>query len=190
MNPGEQKEKQRLAIRPAQAGDLAAIRQVYAAARRFMVENGNPSQWGDGFPPQELLETDLREGRLYVMMQGERVCAAFVLALGEDPTYREIEQGEWLSDSRYGTIHRLASDGSCQGVFERCVAFCREQWPHLRVDTHQDNRVMRHLIERAGFRRCGIIHVADGSPRIAYELLPAGSGRQGGGPGAAGGRLA
>ena len=28
---------------------------------------------------------------------------------------------------------------------------------------------MQHLIEKNGFKRCGIIHIADGSPRIAYE---------------------
>ena len=31
---------------------------------------------------------------------------------------------------------------------------------------------MQKLIARAGFRYCGIIHVADGSPRLAYERLP------------------
>lgn len=29
---------------------------------------------------------------------------------------------------------------------------------------------MRHLIEKHGFARRGVIHVEDGSPRIAYEF--------------------
>lgn len=37
------------------------------------------------------------------------------------------------------------------------------------IDTHKDNKITRHLIEKNGFAKCGIIYVADGSPRIAYE---------------------
>ena len=39
------------------------------------------------------------------------------------------------------------------------------------VDTHADNKVMQHLLESEGFTRCGIIHVEDGTPRIAYQRL-------------------
>lgn len=42
--------------------------------------------------------------------------------------------------------------------------------PNLRADTHRNNRTMRHLLEKSGFRYCGIIHVADGSERLAYQL--------------------
>ena len=41
----------------------------------------------------------------------------------------------------------------------------------LRADTHADNKVMQHLLESEGFTRCGIIHVEDGTPRIAYQRL-------------------
>ena len=41
----------------------------------------------------------------------------------------------------------------------------------LRADTHVDNKVMQHLLESEGFTRCGIIHVEDGTPRIAYQRL-------------------
>ena len=41
----------------------------------------------------------------------------------------------------------------------------------LRADTHADNKIMQHLLEKNGFTRCGIIHVADGTPRIAYQKL-------------------
>ena len=42
--------------------------------------------------------------------------------------------------------------------------------PHLRIDTHENNRPMRHLCESRGFTQCGIIYVDDGSPRIAFDL--------------------
>ena len=46
-----------------------------------------------------------------------------------------------------------------------------EHCQSLRADTHADNKVMQHLLEKNGFTRCGVIHVADGSPRFAYQKL-------------------
>ena len=43
--------------------------------------------------------------------------------------------------------------------------------PHLRADTHEANVTMQRCLERAGFVRCGVIHVADGTPRLAYERI-------------------
>ena len=37
------------------------------------------------------------------------------------------------------------------------------------LDTHENNRVMQRAAERYGFKKCGTIYVADGSPRIAYQ---------------------
>ena len=45
------------------------------------------------------------------------------------------------------------------------------QCPHLRADTHAANLTMRHCMERAGFVYCGVIYVADGTPRVAYEKV-------------------
>ena len=41
----------------------------------------------------------------------------------------------------------------------------------LRADTHADNKIMQHLLEKNGFTKCGIIHVEDGTPRIAYQKM-------------------
>ena len=82
-----------------------------------------------------------------------------------------IEEGKWLEDSPYGTIHRLASDGQIKGIFAACVSFCQNICPHLRADTHHDNLTMQHLLVKNGFAQCGIIYISDGSPRIAYEKI-------------------
>lgn len=155
--------------------DLDGLEAVYAAARRYMVQSGNPAQWGDGYPRRALLEADIQAGELYAAEREGRVCGAFAFPLGEDPTYAVIEEGQWLNGAPYGTIHRLAGDGTEKGLFARCLAFCRGITPNIRADTHRDNRTMQHLLEKHGFVRCGIIHVSDGSPRIAYQL-PAGEG--------------
>ena len=158
-------------IRNATPTDMKQILEVYQAARTFMAANGNPTQWGTTYPAPELLEEDIRLSRLFVDEVRGRVCGVFMFAMGDDPTYACIEDGKWLDNSPYGVIHRVASDGTAGGVLGRCLDFCRSQTSHLRIDTHADNHVMQRLLTRAGFTRCGIIYVEDGSPRIAYEWL-------------------
>ncbi len=160
-----------LSVRPANPGDLSALAEIYRAARAFMAAHGNPTQWGTTDPRPELLRQDIAQEQLYVLCDGDTPHAAFALVPGADPTYAVID-GAWLSDEPYATIHRLGSDGRCHGVFATALAFAAARQPHLRIDTHADNHIMQKLIARAGFRYCGIIHVADGSPRLAYERLP------------------
>lgn len=140
-----------------------------------MRQSGNPDQWGTEHPHRTLIEEDIRVSRSYVVVSledgQEKVRGVFVLILGEDPTYRVIEDGQWLNDAPYGTIHRIAGDGSAKGVLEAALVYAAGRVPNLRIDTHHDNRIMRHLLDKYGFTRCGIIYVADGTPRIAYQKL-------------------
>ncbi len=157
-------------IREANLDDLPDILEIYAGARAFMAKTGNPNQWKNTHPARELLERDTREGNLYVLSDGGKIHGVFAFLLGEDPTYRVIEGSGWRSSQPYGTIHRIAGDGS-GGILHACVGFCRKQIGYLRIDTHEDNRVMQGALKKEGFVPCGIIHIADGSPRIAYDLL-------------------
>lgn len=155
-------------IRRAKDGDLPEIKEIYAYARSFMARTGNPNQWGQKNPPPEQLVEDIREGKLYVVTEAGQIHGVFFFSLGSDPTYNYIEDGQWHSHMPYGTIHRIASDGS-GGVFGAALDFCRKRSSYLRIDTHEDNKIMQHVVQKHGFRRCGIIYVADGSPRIAYD---------------------
>jgi len=156
-------------IRKAKKEDLSVIEDIYAYARAFMAGNGNPNQWGTTHPHVSQLEEDIRCGNLYVAENGGGIHGVFAFILGDDPTYAYIEDGAWHHTEPYGTIHRIASDGS-GGIFPAALAYCRTQISHLRIDTHHDNKPMQHVVEKHGFRRCGIIYVDDGSPRIAYDL--------------------
>jgi hypothetical protein len=156
-------------IRPAANGDLEAILPVYEAARRYMCAHGNPTQWRDGYPTRALLEGDIEKHQLYVCENDGRIYGAFVLQVGIEPTYAVIDDGAWKNDLPYATIHRVGADGSRGGVFAECLAFSRAHHPNIRIDTHRDNKTMQHLIEKHGFSRCGIVHMRDGSDRIAYQ---------------------
>ena len=158
-------------IRNARMEDLPQIMPIYAYARKFMVQTGNTSQWKNNFPPEELLRGDIEKRQLYVIEEDGQIHGVFAFVLGADPTYAVIEDGAWRSDEAYGTIHRIAGDGKIHGILEQAVTFCEQKNRHLRIDTHEDNKVMQHLILKNGFERCGIIHIADGTPRIAYEKV-------------------
>ena len=157
-------------IRNANTQDIPVILSVYAAARAFMIQSGNPNQWGMTNPRPEQLKTDIADGVLYVVEDDSGIHGVFAFIIGEDPTYEIIYHGAWNYDTPYGTIHRIASDGS-GGIFSAAQAFCAAKCEYLRIDTHRDNSIMQHLITKNGFKRCGIIHIADGSERIAYDRM-------------------
>ncbi len=161
-------------IRKSTEKDVARMMEIYAYARRFMAEHGNPNQWGPrNWPPEALIRSDIRDGNSYVCVNdADAVVGTFFFIQGKDiePTYRVITDGAWLDDSPYGVVHRIASDGSEKGVGRFCLDWAFEQCGHLRIDTHGDNTVMQGMLAKLGFVHCGTIYVyEDNDPRLAYE---------------------
>lgn len=161
-------------IRKSKVTDLDTIMEIYAYARQFMAEHGNPNQWGPtNWPPKSLIETDIAQQKSYVCEHEGKVVAVFFFDAGQDIeiTYQNIE-GQWIGNDNYGVVHRIATDGSTKGVGAFCINWAYEQCGHLRMDTHGDNIVMQNLLTKLGFQKCGIIHVLeDKYPRFAYEKL-------------------
>lgn len=157
-----------LSIRKTKYEDLDAIEKIFSYARKYMQENGNPTQWKDDRPSLDLVIEDIANDSSYVVLSDDRIVGTFAFIRGIEPTYIDID-GAWLDDAEYGTIHRIASDGSIKGIFEYVLEFCESFGIDIRIDTHIDNKTMLHLIEKNGFVRCGIIIVDDGSERIAFQ---------------------
>ena len=156
-------------IRPANLSDLPRLLEIYAAARAYMRQTGNPTQWGSRYPAEETLRADIAAGQLYaVEKETGGLCGCFLLAPGPDPTYAVID-GSWRLEKPYGVLHRVASDGSEGGILRRCVAFAAGRYDYLRIDTHKDNLPMQRALAREGFLYRGIIITHDGTPRLAYD---------------------
>lgn len=155
-------------IRKATARDTEAMLSLYANARAFMRSQGNASQWGDSYPGIDDIERDLAADALFACVdECDEVLAAFFFREGPDPTYAEID-GAWTDDGPYHVMHRVAARaGSGAGRFS--IKWASRQVRSVRIDTHEDNRPMRHVLASLGFTECGTIHLADGSPRIAYQ---------------------
>lgn len=158
-----------MTIRLAEPDDLNTILHIYAYAREQMRLTGNPKQWGDGNPPPETVREDIRRKRSYVILSQNSICGVFVFIIGADPTYQRIENGAWLNDEPYGTIHRIAGNGQEKGILSTALSFCEKRTDNIRIDTHADNKIMQHLLKKYGFKRCGHIYVEDGTQRIAYQ---------------------
>ena len=161
-------------IRKTTENDLSQIMKIYARARDFMKQHGNPNQWGlTNWPPEDLIRRDISCGDSYVCVDDRgQVIGTFYYIFGNniEPTYREITDGTWADPTPYGVVHRLASDGSEKGIGEFCLNWAYRKSEHMRIDTHGDNIVMQNLLKKLGFRHCGTIYVEeDEYPRLAYE---------------------
>lgn len=161
-------------IRKTTEQDLARVMEIYAYARNFMAEHGNPNQWGPtSWPPESLIRKDIENGRSYVCVNDDgRVIGVFYYTQGADaePNYREILNGAWTDNSPYGVVHRIAGDGSEKGIGTFCLNWAYSKCGHLRIDTHGDNFVMQNLLKKLGFVHCGTVYVEeDDYPRLGYE---------------------
>ncbi len=158
-----------LQIRKAVLEDIDTIMQIYRKAQDFMIESGNPDQWGHSYPQEKMIRKDIEAGICHLIIDDEGVQGVFVLCTGEESTYRVIENGSWLNDEPYITIHRIAGAGKAHGIFSCAADYCKQISDNVRIDTHRNNLIMQRQIERNGFVKCGTIYVEDGSPRIAYH---------------------
>lgn len=158
-------------IRKAIESDLLEIKGIVAKARELMTALGNVNQWVDGYPSIEVLLSDIRSGNAYLLLREDEAVAYFAMIDGPDPTYNFIAEGNWLNDDSYGVLHRVASSGEAKGVFKEILFHASEYYSNIRIDTHHDNRIMQRLLEQNGFVYCGVIFLADGSPRLAYQRI-------------------
>ncbi len=143
--------------------------KLFTAAKRIMRSNGNMSQWEDGYPNEEIVRSDISKGGAHIVERDGKPVAYFALLPSPEPTYSSIG-GKWLDDTApYLVIHRIASSPESHGIFQEILEYASEVSPNLRIDTHRDNRIMRHVIEKAGFTYCGVIKLGDGSERLAYQ---------------------
>ena len=164
-------------IQKADKTNLEEILNIYKEAREYMALNGNKDQWGDNYPPRNLIEEDISTEKCYIAYD-EKICGVFYFAIENDPMYEVIKDGEWLNDNNYAVVHRIAVSKNThnKGIASQCIDYAVERCKQnnifdLRMDTHKDNLPMQRFLEKKGFERCGIVFVEDGSQRIAYHKL-------------------
>ena len=156
-------------IRKVCPEDIGAIMEIYASAREFMRNCGNPNQWGATHPARELIESDIAAKTSYTVVENGEIVGVFYFNITEDPTYKAIYDGEWLNDKEYGVLHRIAVKYQGRGIVGFVYDHCYGIIKNLKIDTHRQNLPMQRSLEKNGFKRCGTIYLESGAERIAYQ---------------------
>lgn len=174
-----------MVFQKARAEHIDALVALYADARAAIARFGI-NQWQDGYPRVTDIAADIAREELWIGLTGERIDCAAALLCGRpgessvDPTYDHIESGAWLTCTRtkYAAVHRVAcsslarGSGAASQMIDYVAALAREKGKlSLRIDTHEGNLAMRKFLAKNGFTYCGVIHLASGDPRVAYERI-------------------
>ena len=173
-------------IRATTPADVPAVMAIIEEARRTIATLGI-DQWQNGSPNEAMILADVKAGQSRVALVNGEVVGTFALIENGEPVYASIEDGTWQTPDRdaagewsYLAIHRVAISVSHRGsgISTAVIRHAEESArtlgrTSLRIDTHEGNVVMRRMLERHGFIRCGTIHLENGDPRVAYEKIVA-----------------
>lgn len=163
-------------VQKAEKKELAEIMQIIDDARAYLREEKIP-QWQAEYPSYRDIEADIEQESFYLLKEQEAILACANLSLDKDPFYDEIE-GDWLQNGVYASIHRLAVAKAFrhQGCSRMFLSLLEEKARDLgalslRIDTHQKNEAILHILKKAKYHYCGIVYVEDQSPRLAFEKI-------------------
>ena len=145
--------------------------------RQFQREQGFV-QWTDDTPNLDTIRDDIREQKGYLIRVDGTAAGYVYISFDGESAYAEID-GEWSSDCGYAAVHRIAFSPEFRGiglsgiVWDRIEELCRGRKVYcIRIDTDFPNRRMQHVLEKNGFRRCGIVDYPEPvGKRIAYDKV-------------------
>lgn len=158
--------------------DIDRVMVIIGEARQSMGKLGI-DQWQYGYPSRDIIKDDVDNGISYVVKgEGGEIIATFCLKEDKEPTYNTIYEGEWINKGDSFALHRIAicNNQRGKGVADEIITFiadkCRtNSVASVKVDTHKGNIPMRKMLERNGFKYCGIIYLTTGEERVAYEKV-------------------
>ncbi len=163
-----------LVIRPTEVGEISVAFEILLTGKKALADAG-VDQWQDDYPTTKMIENDVANGESYLLFRDGVAVATFVFTDTIDDAYDS--SGAFVLGAPYTSLHRVAvlPEMKGKGIGGAMVKYCLEKSIELsavalRCDTHADNKSMRRMMTKNGFIDRGSIKLADGSPRIAYEL--------------------
>ena len=167
-----------ITVRPSTSRELDALLEIVEHGRAALAAAGVP-QWNDGYPSCESIASDLEKKVSYTALHNGKPIATAVILTDGEPDYDEINDGRWLQDGPYITVHRVATHrdakrtGAATALIEMAERMAKERgFRAVRIDTHRQNLAMQAFLEKNGFVRCGVIFLRrSGAERIAFEKL-------------------
>ena len=157
--------------------DVPKIMEIISAAKSYMKES-NIDQWQDGYPNEDSINEDINTGRAYVLEDDGKVIATAYLSFDGESDYDKIYDGEWIKNDKFAVVHRVAVSDELKGqgiagkVFKFIEDICYDKKVYdIKIDTHRDNKSMQRFLTKNGFKKCGIVYLADGAERIGFEKV-------------------
>ncbi len=157
--------------------DIPSIMGIIKQAQSYF-KSKNIDQWQDRYPNEYSLKGDIENDESYVLIEDGKIIATAAISFRGEKTYNKIYDGKWISNDKYAVVHRVAvGDGyKGRGISHKIIKFseekCKEKgFYSIKIDTHDDNFVMRSMLEKNGFKYCGVILLEDGAERVAYEKI-------------------
>lgn len=162
-------------IRHSTYNDIESIMTIIKQAQAYFKSQGI-DQWQNNYPNPIVIENDIQLNESYVILLNQKIVGTYVLSFRNESTYDIIYDGNWLTHDKYAVIHRIAFDQSIKGqglsknvldyIYTQCI---NNEIYSIKIDTHEDNSVMRKMLVSNGFIHCGTILLRDGNKRLAYE---------------------
>ena len=136
---------------------LDRVIEILKDGRNQLAERGI-DQWQGDYPNPKQVEEDINKGVAYLVHSDDHeTVGAFSIVPAPDPVYDAMD-GKWqLNTDQYLVIHRVAihsahaGKGYASGLFNNVIDYIKQNRPDilsLRIDTHEDNVPMQHLIEK------------------------------------------
>lgn len=174
-------------LQPVQEAEANRAMELIEQGKAHLKTQGI-DQWQNGYPDLPRIQKDIEEQTAYFIIKHKSVPSDGMLVVCDEiigylcvdfngePAYQTIE-GAWKSNGRYGVVHRLVIDNADRGkgisghLFERIGKLCLANSVYsIKIDTHEDNKKMQHILLQNGFVYCGIVYLPDGK-RLAFEKL-------------------
>lgn len=167
-----------LEVKSTTKHEIDDVMRIINDAKEYF-QSKNIDQWQNGYPNVDDILNDINKQISYCIKDDDVLVGTCAISFEKDNNYKNIIDGKWLNDEPYGVIHRICVDSKFKGkgyankLFGYAEKIAKEKGIHnLRVDTHEKNISMQHLINKNGFEYCGIVFVNDGNdPRIAFQKI-------------------
>ena len=161
-----------------QKATLDDIPQIWIILQQAILrrKNDGSNQWQDGYPNQNIIENDIQNDVGYVLTISE-ICVGYIaILINDEPAYDTIN-GQWLTNSDFIVVHRLAISDEFigQGLAQKMMLFTEEialknNIISIKVDTNFDNIAMLKIFEKLGYTYCGEVQLRAGI-RKAFEKV-------------------
>ena len=163
------------ALRLTRPGEEDEAMRFINDAKAFLKSKG-VDQWQTGYPDEAAISGDILNKKGYFLTKNGNPIAYMCIDFDGEPAYDGLNR-QWLTDSSYGVMHRLAIGSESRGRGMADIAFGLAEKlmkdrkvGSFRVDTDEDNHIMKHILSKNGFTYCGTIWF-DNSVKIAYEKV-------------------